>query len=111
MRCKRVLGTRPGYVQGLGRGVLAPPSSSTGLHNNQRVEELTTTSSEVSSTVAADGSSDGGLEIANGGSSGGLDGRSKTTNGDSMDDLRSWQKNTEAVMQSIMAQKRGTPPW
>ena len=36
-----MLGTGPGYVQGLGHGVVAPPSSSTGLHNNQRVEELT----------------------------------------------------------------------
>ncbi|KAJ8629731.1 hypothetical protein MRB53_023054 [Persea americana] len=33
--CKRVLGTRPGYVRGLEHGVAAPPSSSTGLHNNQ----------------------------------------------------------------------------
>ena len=39
--CKQVLGTRPGYVRGLGHGVVAPPSSSTGLQNNQRVEELT----------------------------------------------------------------------
>ncbi|KAJ8636403.1 hypothetical protein MRB53_010670 [Persea americana] len=41
--CKRVLGTRPGYVRGLGHGVVAPPSSSIGLHNDQRVEELTNT--------------------------------------------------------------------
>ena len=28
-----------------------------------------------------------------------------------MDDMRSWLKNMEAMMQSIMAQKRDTPPW
>ena len=28
-----------------------------------------------------------------------------------MDDMRSWQENIEAMMQSIMAQKRGTPLW
>ncbi|KAJ8615026.1 hypothetical protein MRB53_034398 [Persea americana] len=30
-----------GYVRGLGHGVAAPPSSLIGLHNNQRVKELT----------------------------------------------------------------------
>ncbi|KAJ8644437.1 hypothetical protein MRB53_006185 [Persea americana] len=39
--CKRVLGTRPGYVQGLVHGMMAPRSSSTSLHNNQGVEKLT----------------------------------------------------------------------
>ncbi|KAJ8644557.1 hypothetical protein MRB53_006305 [Persea americana] len=38
--CKRVLGTRPGYVRGLGHGVVAPPSSSTGLHNDHGWKNL-----------------------------------------------------------------------
>ncbi|RWR86313.1 Transposase, Ptta/En/Spm, plant [Cinnamomum micranthum f. kanehirae] len=116
--CRQVLGTRPGYVRGLGHGVVAPPSSSTGLYNSQRVEELTkrATAAERQSQELAEQlqrmeaqmesqrqQMEAQMEVQMAGQKQQMEAQ--------MDDMRSWQKNMEAMMQSIMAQKMGTPPW
>uniref|UniRef100_A0A5B7CCR5 Uncharacterized protein n=1 Tax=Davidia involucrata TaxID=16924 RepID=A0A5B7CCR5_DAVIN len=47
--CKRVMGTRPGYIWGLGYGAVAPPSSSS--TNNQHINELTRENQELRSEI------------------------------------------------------------
>ncbi|KAJ8643845.1 hypothetical protein MRB53_005593 [Persea americana] len=105
-------------VRGLGHGVVAPPSSSTGLDNNQQVEELTnrvtTTERQAQELTQQLQRMEAQMEAQRQQMEAQRQVQmacQKQQMEAQMDDMRSWQKNMEAMMQSIMTQKRATPPW
>ncbi|KAJ8624160.1 hypothetical protein MRB53_032690 [Persea americana] len=94
--------------------MVAPPSSSTGLHNNQRVEDLTKRATLVERQAQELAEQlqqiEAQMEAQRQQMEAQMAGQKQQMEAQ-MDDMRSWQKNMEAMMQSIMTQKRGTPPW